>query len=280
VNWDEAKVRAALETIAREQGRSDQEISAYVESELPRLRREQAEGFPQGTAAPFRTDDDPSVFARFDFVDLVEGREWRVTGYLATDPRGALVVRRVQVQPWLPGPIDSGLLAEPTTKQREDPRGYDVTSTVLRGLHMARIRDRSARQLRELNGALAIADHVGWPTPNGEARAAITETAERATARVRGPGRRGFGDDFYRCLAEEYLALQDARECANRTSRGLISELATKLTLTPPQVRDAVATARRLGWLTAGTPGRAGAAEGQRLRAWRTKAGSPDAPTT
>lgn len=193
------------------------------------------------------------MFGRFDFVDLVGDREWRVTGLLATEPDGAVVVRRVEVTPWLALP------------GKQPPSGHDVTSTVLRSLHIARIRDRAARQLREWSLDLAIADEVGWPTPSAEERAAIDDAAEKAAGAVRRPGPRGFGDDFYRRLALRYLAVQDERERANRSKRGIIRELAGEFGLSPTQARDAVAAARERGWLMPGSPGRAGAEPGPRL---------------
>lgn len=254
MTWNEDKVREALEALARAAGRPEAEVEAYVELELPRQRRQRAEGYPQGRATRFTTADDPSVFGSFDFVDLLGNREWRVTGWLATDADGALVVRRVVVAPWiaLPG--------------RKPPPGYDVTTTVLRGIHIALIRDRAARQLREWSVDLAVADQVGWPTPSADEREMIELGAEKATGPVSGPGRRGFGDDFYRRLALRYLALQDERDRTNRGRRGLVRELAAEFDLTPTQARDAVATARELGWLEPGSPGRAGAEPGPRLR--------------
>ena len=160
--------------------------------------------------------------------------------------------------------------------RQQPPPGHDVTSTVLRSLHIARIRDRAARQLREWSLDVAVADQVGWPTPSAEERSAIDEAAEKAAGPVRRPGPRGFGDDFYRRLALRYLAVQDERERTNRSKRGIIRDLADELDLTPTQARDAVATARERGWLMPGSPGRAGAEPGPRLTA--DQEGKPKTP--
>lgn len=251
--WDEAEVRNALDALARAQGQSESQVEAYVELELSRLRRKRAEGYPQGQAEAFTTPDDPSVFGRFDFVDLVAGREWRVMGHLATSADGALLVRAIEVRPW------------PHIEGRRPPEGYDVTSTVLRGLRLAAIRDRAARQLRETNAEIAIADQVDWPAPATVDRQSISRAAANAAAAVPKPGPDGFGDEFYRRLAIRYLALLGERTRANRSTRGIIGDLALEFGLARTQTRDAVATARNREWLTRGTAGRAGAGPGRRL---------------
>jgi hypothetical protein len=204
-------------------------------------------------AEPFTTPDDPSVFGRFDFIDLVGDREWRVTGLLALETGGPVVVRSLEVTPWL------------ALQGKEPPAGHDVTSTVLRSLHIARIRDRAARELREWAVDLAAAEQVDWPVPDDEARANIDRASASAAGEVRGPGRQGFGDPFYRRLALRYLAFQEERDSASRSRRGIIRDLADEFDLAPTQARDAVATARERGWLTPGSPGRAGAEPGPRL---------------
>jgi hypothetical protein len=79
-------------------------------------------------------------------------------------------------------------------------------------------------------------------------------------------GRRGFGADFYRRLALEYLELQE-----QGVSRGIRAELARResrrqgRTVTEINVRDALSKATELGFLSRGAPGRAGRTAGPNL---------------
>jgi hypothetical protein len=86
--------------------------------------------------------------------------------------------------------------------------------------------------------------------------------AESTTPR---PGPKGFGDNFYRRLAISYLELQGKR----RDIRWALAEQENRRQkrddIDDLMIRDWLTKTTRLGFLSAGTPGRAGRQAGPRL---------------
>lgn len=98
------------------------------------------------------------------------------------------------------------------------------------------------------------------------------EATAIAEATVAKPGPKGFGTDFYRQLALEYLRLQ-----GQGVGRGIRTVLADWMTETlgdkydEANVKDALVKAVNLGFLSHGTQGRAGRDEGPNLYVTKTK---------
>jgi len=174
-------------------------------------------------------DGDPIIVARSP-----DGA-WRVLLHLWLT-ESEFFVRDIAIRPW-------------------DNQSRPVGTDVLRRLPLGRWATMA-------HGWLAEYAQKGIDTGRGTdqlrrlARAKVTPAA----------GRRGFGKDFYRRLALEYLELQ-----AEGVSRGIRVELARRESrrqdrkVTPTNIRDALNKATELGFLMPGTPGRAGRQPGPNL---------------
>jgi hypothetical protein len=114
----------------------------------------------------------------------------------------------------------------------------EVTSVVVHGLQVARLRDRVAAYLAIAAEAIAIL----YDTPKAERRA---KQVARAAKQARRVGRRGKGEAFYCGIAREALELYKEGE----GSRTVIRDLATAHRCGYSTVRDWIARARELGFL-------------------------------
>jgi hypothetical protein len=121
----------------------------------------------------------------------------------------------------------------------------EVTSVVVHGLQVARLRDRVAAYLAI--AAEPIALFVG--TSKAKRRGRQVARAAKQTRRV---GRRGKGEAFYRGIALEALELYDE----GKGSRTVLSDLAAKHGRGYSTMRDWIAKARDLGFLAPAQKGR------------------------
>lgn len=121
----------------------------------------------------------------------------------------------------------------------------EVTSVVVHGLQVARLRDRVAAYLAIAAEPIALLSG----TPKAKRRGRQVAGAAKQARRV---GRRGKGETFYRRVALEALELYDEGE----GSRTVISDLAAKHGRGYSTIRDWIAKARELGFLAPAQKGR------------------------
>lgn len=114
----------------------------------------------------------------------------------------------------------------------------EVTSVVVHGLQVARLRDRVAAYLAIAAEPVALL--VGTPKAKRRGR-----QIARAAKQARRVGRRGKGEAFYRRIALEALKLYDE----GKGSRTVISDLAAGHGRGYSTIRDWIAKARELGFL-------------------------------
>lgn len=173
---------------------------------------------------------------------------WRCLAWLSLTDRQEIVVFRLELRPW----------------------GDDVLmlgTNVLRDLPLHRWLAQAHSRLTE-GVAAWLANEGGTPTHPIDAkelrhlRKVAQGMAESTTPK---PGPKGLGDNFYRRLAIDYLGLQGKRRdircaLAEQENRRQNRDDITDLT-----VRDWLTKATKLGFLSAGTPGRAGRRAGPNL---------------
>lgn len=137
---------------------------------------------------------------------------------------------------------------------RPPPPG-GVTSTVVRRFRVSDVLQEARRIFRD---AAAAAAKAGVPPED----VAMLERARVAVSHEppKKRGRTGRAPEFYRQVAVEYLDLYQQGH-----GRGLLYELAERRGISRNQARDWKRRAVELGFLTPGTPGRAGAEPGPRL---------------
>lgn len=152
-----------------------------------------------------------------------------------------------------------------------DPTG-EISSTTLRRLRLdtvlAQVRAKALEITATVGGHLDRGDLQGLPEPTLEAVRAMVK-AGRAAAKRPPAGSRGWGDDFYRMVAHEYVELTKA----GVPGRGVLTELAKRLArrMNEPEprhrdnVRDWVAVAKERGFIVPVGQGRGGALPGPRL---------------
>jgi hypothetical protein len=211
-----------------------------------------AAGDPEVFAWPATGDELPAIY--FALAEEVDDRCWLIRGELVPDLKsGLLRLARVTVE----------------------PLGHDgeVSGSVLRGLQVARIRDRAIQKVRAM-GTRPI--HFGSSfdsEPDFPFETPIFAAHIDAEVAPRKKGRKGLGDAHYRKIAMLYLEIYN-----QGVTKGILKAIAARLdeehadagTVTRPKtspatVRDWVNRARELEFLSEGKSGRAGAAPGSRL---------------
>ena len=195
---------------------------------------------------------------------------WFVRGTLGI-VQGDLVISRLLVEPNIQG-LDQVAGLVPS---KLPPGG--VTTTVLRHIPAGQIIAEAKAKLEDLANFEALRNQTEWqevtelyvrslglPSPPS-VRKLLTQITGQAPRK----GRRGYSDDFYANVARLYLTL-----LAEGGGRGVLRRCSSALSkragreIPPETVRDWIHRARKKGFLTMGTPGKAGAAPGPRLIDW------------
>lgn len=172
--------------------------------------------------------------------------KWRCIAHLDLTDAGELVIFRLEVCPW-------------------DDRVVGIGSDLLRNLPLHRwlvaahshLSDPGVAEWFLARGARAL-------TPD-QIKEVKRDAKRLSRSTPPKPGPKGFGEDYYRRLALEYLELQPT------VSRGIRLVLAAresarqKREVTPINIRDALDKATELGFLSKGTRGRAGRLPGPNL---------------
>jgi hypothetical protein len=141
------------------------------------------------------------------------------------------------------------------------PAQATLTSDALRRVRLSAILARAHAELASRAELAELAHRFRWAdAPGGRERDTLTEIAARAAAGRPKRGRPGLGDAHYARIARAYLDKQ-----AQGHGRGILNALAEQEGRPRETVRDWVAGARKRGFLTPGTQGRAGALPGSRL---------------
>ncbi|MGD0984479.1 MAG: hypothetical protein ABSA65_11785 [Acidimicrobiales bacterium] len=175
---------------------------------------------------------------------------WRCLAWLSLTDRQEIVIFRLEVRPW-----GDDVLSLGTNPLRDLPLHRWLTQA------HSRLTDGIAEWL---------ADEGGVPTHSMDAkelrrlRRVAKDMAESTTPR---PGPKGFGENFYRRLALDYLELQG--KGVSRGIRWVLAEQENRRQkrddIDDRTVRDWLTKATRLGFLSAGSPGRAGRRPGPNL---------------
>jgi len=161
---------------------------------------------------------------------------WRVVAHLHLADDGTFFVRDLEVTPWDGSPMP-------------------LSTDTLRRLPLG-------RWTTQAHASLAGRARKGVAAGRGGEQ--LSRLAGSTVAPKVGP--RGFGRDYYRRLALDYLDLQ-----AKGVSRGIREELAfleglrQKRRITTTNIRDGLTKATELGFLTPGHRGRAGRQPGPNL---------------
>jgi hypothetical protein len=180
--------------------------------------------------------------AFFVAVQVIQEEPWLIRGTLARDAVTGLVnVGQLTVEPL--------------------GHGSEVTGTVLRKVKVAKIRDSALRHLR----FIGFDPVVHFSADSRPLRVYPDVDKPRYAALIAEPsrkrrGRPGLPESRYREVALAYLELYNSG-----LRRGIHGELMRRYSAPYQTVRDWVARARKLGYLTPGQPGRAGAEPGPRL---------------
>lgn len=199
-----------------------------------------------GTWFPSNPEDLPSVY--FATKETVDDIHWLVRGELIPDKDAQLLkLRRLTIEPW-------------------DHDG-EVTSNLVRELHLGPIRDRAILRVRALASRPAwsmtrgtdASDDDWWPDfpPETPMYAAHAEV-ERNTR----SGRPALDPTLYRQAGVWYLELFEGG-----TTRGVHHVIGKRFGRPWQTSRDWVHEARELGYISPGIPGRTYAAAGPRLLA-------------
>jgi hypothetical protein len=214
---------------------------------------------PGVTITAFREELDSGVLG-VNFATACADDPWRVTGIVRIES-ARIVITKLTIEPqpfWQPS---SGRIV----KQDEmDAIGNGVTSSLLRSIQVGRLITALRGELHHLEAAAKKQEALAAPGADApSADPEYLDVARRVAQAVPKPpkrGRHGFGDDFYRRVALLYLELQSAG-----WGRGILGEIARLEDRPRETVSTWVRQARKRGFLTAGTPGRAGAEPGPRL---------------
>jgi hypothetical protein len=176
--------------------------------------------------------------ARFDARWPDKNGAWNLSGSVAATA-GRLVISRMSLEPRDEVPT-SGL----TTPVARVPLGalLNRVSSLIRGAP-AMVKEWE-RQVGPVSTPMkdAIAKAIDAPGPE------------------RRRGNRDLGDDHYREIAREYLELLD-----EGVTKGILKRIADAHHVAPERARDWVREARNRHFLSAGTPGSAGALPGSAL---------------
>jgi hypothetical protein len=215
---------------------------------------------PGVTITAFREERESGVLGA-DFATVHMYDPWRVTGTVRVEA-ARLVITRLTIEPQPSWQSPSGRIL----KQDEmDAVGNGVTSSLLRSIQVGRLISALRAELQRHPEAVARMAQalaaLGADTPSVDPE--YLDVARRVAQAVPGPPKRGphgRGDDFYRQVALLYLELQSAG-----WGRGILGEIARLEDRPRETVSTWVRQARKRGFLTAGTPGRAGAEPGPRL---------------
>ena len=205
---------------------------------------------------------------------------WEIVGWARLDRGGRLTLTSLHLRPrplWQapsghPALERAGEIGAPAGTGRSVEQGpYDtyaggITSDLLRAVKLGPLLQGLRRALQQHPDMLArreryaetVGDESLRPAP-GEPQMALLAAAD-AAVEVPRRGRRGYGDAFYRTVARQYLRLQEAG-----WRRGILNELARINDRPRDTVNTWVQEATRRGFLTPGTPGRAGRDPGPNL---------------
>jgi hypothetical protein len=238
----EAEIHASLVEFARSEGQTPEQALAYANRYAPRQARTEAEGYPEVDA--YSTGEGR---ADFKAQQKIAGRLWSVSGELARNEAGALVIGRFEIE----------------------PLGHrsDVTTSVLRDVKLSVIRDRAARTLREqaAEGDALEAEEIAWPQASPEESERLAAGATLAATPSPPVGRPSLGEEHYRAIAVEYLAAVEARMRAGRSAYGLLTELAAGHYVSRETMRDWIKAARKRGFIAGTSQGRSGGEPGPNL---------------
>jgi hypothetical protein len=142
------------------------------------------------------------------------------------------------------------------------PSEQALTADLLRRISLSAILARVHAELINRAELAELARRFAWPAaPSAEEQAKLDEAARRATAGQPRRGRPALADAHLARIARAYL-----RKQADGYSRGILLALAEEEGRPRDTIRDWVAKARRRGFLSPGTQGRAGALPGPRLQ--------------
>lgn len=172
--------------------------------------------------------------------------KWRCIAHLDLTEAGELVVFRLEVCPWGDEVISIG-------------------TAVLANLPLHRWLVAAHSRLADPAVAEWFAARGAHLLTSDQLTKVRREAKRLAKSTPPKPGPKGFGEDYYRRLALEYLKLQP------EIGRGIRLELARLETkrqgreVTPINIRDALDRATELGFLSKGTRGRAGRLPGPNL---------------
>ena len=146
------------------------------------------------------------------------------------------------------------VLTQLSVEHRENPTTVEVTSNALRGLPIARIRDRANAQLRQRDdGYLDAIAIVGRVTSAERQRARRAATAAKKLPLTR--GRKGYPDEHYRRIALRAVEIFNPdREDGGR--RDVLNALSDQEDKPYSTVRDWISRARELGYLVPAKQGR------------------------
>jgi hypothetical protein len=189
----------------------------------------------------FEDPDDEAVVAGIIAVHLIapnavsEPQPWLIRGVLRAQDAGPLQLARVAVEHFL------------------DPSA-EVTSTVIRGVPTARLRDFANSYLAVAPGVLAEEG-----VPSDAERRWATRVTRAAAKRPLRRGRGGYSVDHYRRIALLALEIHD------KGHHDVVKELAAREDRPYQTVRDWVRRARELGFLKPAQRGRSQWVAGPKL---------------
>jgi hypothetical protein len=203
--------------------------------------------------------ENSSLVAQFTW----EGEEdWWATGVMEVANKD-LVIRELTIFANPVRHLGRGLTEE--SWFLKTPSG-GITSSTLRKVPVGRILAGAKAEFEDVETDLAIWEALGLPMPSPEAQKLARDAAQKVLHSRLKRGRKGYPDDHYRRIAFAYLDL-----LKQGISRGILRSLATQegkragRAVPVETVRDWVHQARLRGFLTKGSPGRAGGAPGPRL---------------
>jgi hypothetical protein len=136
-----------------------------------------------------------------------------------------------------------------------------LTGETLRRISLSTIIARAHAEIASRADLATLSRRFQWTNaPSDQEHEVLTQLTKRAAAGQPNRGRPSLGDAHYARIARAYLQKQAAGH-----GRGILQALAQQEGRPHQTVRDWVAGARKRGFLTPGTPGRAGALPGPRL---------------
>ena len=203
-------------------------FGTWLDEQPPQFKRMTS---PFVVATSHTDKRDPTVFARFSALYLLDDVPWLVRGLLASDASDAPVVRRLALEPW-------------------DQDGPEVSSDVTHRLRVALLRDRALDSLRREPESLQVAERFGMKVTAKDRHTAV-DLAAKATGQTRKGRPPLFGPEHYADLARECIALY------RQGHRGIRATIAKERNVSEATVRDWVRRARELGYLAESKHGKA-----------------------